>query len=230
MRIISNMINRWKVWNTLLDYPVYSPPFHDSEMVLSKKEIRSNYDYFLEQKAARLDHLAKYLMRFSIELRLAPETLPALDRWLYRYGGHLLPSGGEVIGALRDYEPAWARDYHGLNIVNDIAIFAGDYIVSNNKNVRWDVWYGNGTRRDYEHEGFGQPCLFGLRHFFYNDPLSIMRQIFECCDAGFYRLRRGSTNPGQPWDTPGEFVRVLEYLANPNPPEPVPFSHLVIDD
>ena len=74
------MIDRRKVWSTLSDYPIYSPPFHDSEMVLSKKEIGANYDYFLEQKAARLDYLAKYLARFSIELRLAPETLPALDR------------------------------------------------------------------------------------------------------------------------------------------------------
>ena len=94
MRFILNMINRRKVWSTLRDYPVYSPPFRDSEKVPSKKEIRANYDYFLEQKAARLGHLATYLTRFSIELHLAPETLPALDRWLYRYGGHLLPRGG----------------------------------------------------------------------------------------------------------------------------------------
>ena len=44
------------------------PPFRGSGKVLSKEKIRANYDYFLEQKAARLDHLAKYLMRFSIEL------------------------------------------------------------------------------------------------------------------------------------------------------------------
>ncbi len=128
------MINRWKVWNTLLDYPVYSPPFRGSGKVLSKEKIRANYDYFLEQKSARLDHLAKYLMRFSIELCLASEALPALDRWLHRYGGHLFPSGGGASEALQHYEPAWTRKYHGLNILNDIAIFAGDYIVAKNKN------------------------------------------------------------------------------------------------
>ena len=87
-------------------YPVYSPPFHGSELVLAKREIKANFDYFLEQKAARLEYLAKYMAQFSVDLRLEPDTLSALDGWLYRYGGHLIPSGGEVIGALADYEPA----------------------------------------------------------------------------------------------------------------------------
>jgi hypothetical protein len=224
------MINRRKVWSAPLDYPVYSPPFHKSGKAPSKKEIQANYDYFLQQKAARLDYLAKYLTRFSIELRLAPETLWALDAWLYRYGGHLLPGGGEVIRVLRYYEPAWTGGYHGLNILSDIGIFAGDYIVSKNKNVRWDVWYGDGAKYDFERPGFGQPCLFGLRHFVYDDPLPILRQVFDCCDAGFYRLRRGGKGVHQEWDIPGEFTRRIEYLSNPNPPMAVPFSHLVIDD
>lgn len=229
MRIIRNLIDHRRVWRSLNDYPVYSPPFHDAEIVLTPEQIEANYDYFLKQKSIRLDYLAKYLAAFSVELRLAQEALPALDRWLYRYGGHLIPSGGEVISALADYEPAWVGNYHGLNIVNDIAIFAGDYIISRNRDARWDVWYGDGTKYDYEKEGFGQPCLFGLCHFGYEGHYSMLNQVFECCSAGRSRLHRGKSVVLE-WDIPGELVRVLNHLANPNPPPSIPFSQLTIDD
>jgi hypothetical protein len=127
---ISKMINRRRIWKTLPDYPVYSPPFHDSEAVLAKREIKANYDYFLEQKARRLEYLTSYLRSFSVDLSLSPEALPALDGWFYRYGGHLISDGGELIDAMQDYEPAWTGEYHGVNIVHDISIFAGDWPAS----------------------------------------------------------------------------------------------------
>jgi len=230
VRFISNMIDRWRVWNTLFDYPVYSPPFHDAEAVLSKKEIAANYEYFLAQKALRLEYLASYLRRFSIELRLARETLPALDRWLYRYGGHLIPSGGEVIAAMQDYEPAWVSKYHGLNIVNDIAIFAGDYIISKNKDVRWDVYYGDGKKRSYEEKGFGQPLLFGLPHPDCQGHYSMHWEIFDCCNSGRLRLRDGGRGPKWRWDVPDAVVRRLDYLTDPNPPPLPSFSQSIMGD
>jgi hypothetical protein len=230
MGLISNVIDNRKVWRALRNYPVYSPPFHDAEAVLAKREIKANFDYFLEQKAKRLEYLAKYMAQFSVDLPLERDALPALDGWLYRYGGHLIPSGGEVIGALADYEPAWDGVFRGLNIINDISIFAGDYIISKNKDVRWDVWYGDGTKRDYEKQGFGQPCLFGLRHFIYLSPYSMLRAIADCCNAGRLRILRGRRGPKYEWDAAGDVVRWLSYLSDPDPPPPVPFSQLTIDD
>lgn len=42
MRFIANMIDHRKVRRALFDYPIYSPPFHDSEAVLSDAKIRTN--------------------------------------------------------------------------------------------------------------------------------------------------------------------------------------------
>ncbi|MGK3796867.1 hypothetical protein, partial [Enterococcus faecium] len=84
--------------------------------------------------------MADYLAPFSVELRLEADALPALGRWLYRYGGHLDPGGAEVLSALSHYDPAWVGEYRGLNVINDIAIFAGDYIVAKNQNTRWNAW------------------------------------------------------------------------------------------
>ncbi|MGL3109285.1 hypothetical protein [Bradyrhizobium sp. BR 1432] len=224
------MIDRRRVLKALSKYPVYSPPFHNSEAVLSRSEIAANYNYFLEQKARRLEFLASYLRHFFVELSLSPEALPALDNWLLRYGGHLIPNGGEVLFAMNDYEPAWVGEYHGVNIIHDISIFAGDYIVMKNDKVRWSVNYGDGTKRDYEEIGFGQPCLVGLSHFAYTGNYSIFHGIYEFCYAGLRRLRNGGRGSKWERDIPGELVRRLNYLADPDPPPQIPVSQLTIDD
>jgi hypothetical protein len=228
---VSKIIDRRRILRTLPDYPVYSPPFHDSEAVLAKREIRANYDYFLEQKARRLEYLTNYLRSFSVHLSLSPQALSALDGWYYRYGGHLVPIGGEAIGAMQDHEPAWDGDYRGINIVHDISIFAGDYIVSRSHNVRWDVNFGDGTRRDYEELGFGQPCLVGLRHTGCdNGAYSILHEVYDFCDAARWRLKEGNRMPKSWMFKPGEFAKRLAYLADPNPPPVIPFSQLTMDD
>jgi hypothetical protein len=239
MRFIFNMIDRRRVWKALPDYPVYSPPFSYGKgwnygkgwKIPSREQIKQNYEYFLRHKAVRLKYLTDYLAPFSVELRLEVAALPALGRWLYRYGGHLYPEGAEVLSALGHYDPAWVGEYRGLNVINDIAIFAGDYIVSKNKNARWDAWYGDGKKYSYELMGFGQPCLFGLKHpvcVGYQGHHSTLDQIYMCCGAGRARGRHG-ISPPQPWDKPGEFERMLNYLGDANPPEPTYFSQLTMD-
>lgn len=198
--------------------------------MLARREIKANFEYFLQTKIARLEYLAKYLAAFSIDLQLSAEVLPALDRWLHRYGGHLLPRKAGAIDVLMDYEPAWVGEYLGLNIVHDLAIFAGDYIVSKNKDVRWDAHYGNGTKRDYEEMGFGQPCLFGLRQPGYRRPHLMQDEIFLCCSAGRSRLRSGNKSVVVEWDIPGEFTRLLNYLADPNSPTEKPIAYRHLDD
>jgi len=217
MGILSNIFDGRKVEKALQDYPIYSPPFCDAEAVLSRTEIEANYSYFLEQKCLRLECLARYLALFAIELSVEAAILPLLDCWLSRFGGHLIPNKDDVYGALFDHVPAWSGTFHGFNIINDIGILAGDYIVSRNADARWSAYFGNGTRRDYEEPGFGQPCLFGLRHPGYADRhLPILNEIFDCCMASRSRLLHGR-GLGMGWDVPGAFVRRIEYFAGPPP-------------
>ena len=232
MRFIRRILDRRTVWDTLPDYPVYSPPFGYGKgwkTIPPRNQIEQNYEYFLQRKADRFKHLAAYLAPFSVELRLEPPALPALGRWLYRYGGHLVPDGGDVISALARYEPAWVGEYHGLNIVNDVAIFAGDYIVSKNKGARWDVWYGDGTKLSNEMDGFGMPCIFGLNHLGYRGHFSILEEMDRCCSTVRYRWKHGNV-PRPPWDKPGEFERLLNHLGDANAPDPIPFSQLNMDE
>jgi hypothetical protein len=229
MRFIQNMIDRRRVAASLRDYPIYSAPFHYGKETPSLDEMRANFNYFLEKKAERLEYLVEYLASFSIILRLEPAALPELGRWLYRYGGHLVPVGpgggidGRAFFAVCRYERAWVDEFCGLNVINDISIFAGDYIVSKNRNAWWDLWYGDGTRRSYELEGFGQPSIFGLtqRRYQGHHHHSMLVEIDRCCAAGRERLMPGRlfTPPQlQPWNDPREFERLLSHLSEASAP------------
>jgi hypothetical protein len=217
-------IDRWNVWRNLRGYPIYAAPFARSDPALSREEMDANHRRFLEQRSERLQYLAGYLAAFSLPLRLEPETLPLLNRWLDRYGGHLIPAHGDHLGfqgdptvtaALCNRGPAWADAYHGLNIINDIAIFAGEYIVSKNNEAHWGMWHGDGEKRDRQTGVFGHPCIFGLRHFSPEHRYSMLMEIFDCCHSAHWRL------DGQlfwwPRQQPRDLARRLSYLAAPAP-------------
>src|SRR6202043_2546815 len=105
-------------------------------------------------------------------LRLELESLLALERWLHRYGGHLVPvhnghqpfEDPRVAATLCNFVPAWVGAYGGLNVIHDLAIFAGEYIISKNDNARWGMWYGEDEDWSRLTGVFGPPCVFGLRH------------------------------------------------------------------
>ena len=217
MRFIRNMIDRRQVWAGLGDYPVYSPACRYTWSIPSRDEMTANFNYFLETKADRLKYLAEYLTPFSVELRLEPAALPALDRWLYRYGGHLIPEHyGQVVPALFRYGLAWVGEYKGLNIINDVAIYAGDYLVSRNAGASWKMWYGDRADEDaHEKLGFGQPCILGTSYRLYQGPRSMLQDTYGYCTAGRSRLNHGGKGtPGDPWDNPGEFERLLGDLSD----------------
>ena len=93
------------------------------------------------------------------------------------------------------------------------------------------AWYGDGKKYSYEMGGVGQPCVFGLKHLEYvgyQGHHSALEEIGDCCGAVRERWRHGA-RPGQPWDKPGEFERMLNYLGDADAPEPIPFSQQVMD-
>jgi len=210
------MIDRRQVWAGLGDYPVYSPPSRYTGSIPSRDEMKANFNYFLETKIDRLKYLAEYLAPFSVGVRFESAALPALDRWLYRYGGYLIPKYfGQVVPALFRYEPAWVGEYHGLNIINDVAIFAGDYIVSRNAGASWKMWYRDRADEDaHEKLGFGQPCILGTSYALYRGPHSMLQDVYRYCAAGRSRLNHGRPTPGDPWENPGEFERLLGDLSD----------------
>lgn len=249
VNIISKAVGRWQVWNGLLDYPVYEPPFREPQPYFSREQAESNYEYFLEVKEKRVAYLTDYLAARKVSLSKTTQGLTALDNWLYRFGFHLVPTRSDhrakTVYALSVYEPKWNKVYHGLNIVNDIAIFVGDCIISKNSNAKWGIWYGNRSKYDHEMQGFRQPCLFGINHPVPNSHRCLLHWISEYCFQGPFDLssrqirniiksyegrRLEYVINSQGWAFPGHLVREVAYLSDPSSPERMTYSQFAIDD
>lgn len=234
---VTRELDKRDLRRALRDYPEYVPPFR-GKVRLKRAQVGANFEFFIEQRKARLEYLEKFLNGFDVPLRLAPEGLPSLDAWLLRYGGHLVPRGGDAIDALEAYVPPWTGVFVGMNIVHDVSVFAGDYIVKFNHHARWGLFVGDGNPAARDMMGYYHACLFDI-HPHHSDysavhPLYIAEQILHCCD-GSRRRHEGTWLPcNRPedffrqWGDDNEFVRRVKYWADPDAPPPVPFSQLTL--
>lgn len=40
------------------------------------------------------------------------------------------------------YQPPWTREYVGYNVVVDIAIFVGEYLIAKRPQLHWEIYRG----------------------------------------------------------------------------------------
>lgn len=234
---ITRKLDRRKLWGCLRDYPEYAPPFRGKRK-LKRVQAEANFEFFMSQRETRLASLKDFLARFDVDMRLQREALPAIDKWLLRYGGHLLPGRGRSVSALEEFEPPYTGEVAGMNIVNDISIFAGEYIIKHNPSAKWGLFIGDGTRRSREYMGYYHPGLFGVHAHQPGHcakyPLYLREEVFDCCRGSRRRLQ-GRWLPGKSkevffrkWGDDNEFVRRLEYWADETADPPTPFSQLTL--
>lgn len=235
-KFITQKFDRRRLWAALSDYPEYAPP-HRGKASLKRAQAEENFDFFMSQRAARLAYLEKFLAGFSVPLRLEPEGLPPLDAWMLRYGGFLIPPRGyDAIDALECYDPAWTGAYAGIDIIHDVSVFTGEYIIKFNHHARWALFVGDGKRRAWDMMGYYHPCIFGIHphHPGFNDiyPLYTADEIFDCCRGsrdrheGSYRPNRREEDFFRQWGDENEFVRRIKYWADSEAPPPIPYSQL----
>jgi hypothetical protein len=231
---ITRKLDRRRLWTALKDYPEYAPP-HRGKAKLKRAQAEENFDFFMSQRATRLAYLEEFLAGFSVPLKLEPEGLPPLDAWMLRYGGFLIPPRGfEPIGSLERYDPAWTGAHAGMNIIHDVSVFVGEYIVKFNPQARWALFVGDGTRSAREMMGYYHPCLFGIHphHPRFNDtyPLYVAYEIFRCCEGsesrhdGTYMPSKGKADFYRKWGDENELVRRVKFWADPEAPPPAPSS------
>lgn len=145
----------------LQDYPPYAPPHRGDCMSLSQQEGEENYAYFLYQKLARLEHFVQLLAKFDVPASLDDAGLQHVNAWVHRYSGHLVTrdtaSSHETYVS---FSPSWTDANLGLNVVWDLAIYAGEYITSANPAHRWGLDLGDKHRIAREDFGYLRPCVF----------------------------------------------------------------------
>jgi hypothetical protein len=161
-------------------YPVYDPPHRGVEMLMTEKDARENYDFFLAQKAGRVENLRRFLAPFGVSLDFTEQTKAALDHWLAAYAAFLYVH--ETGSSFLTRNPEWTDARLSLNVIFDLAIFLGDFAVHESPMLRWemDVLKQPGrTRRDDE---FQRPILAADTQL-YPCRRDLIRETYDFCHA-----------------------------------------------
>jgi hypothetical protein len=216
MRYPRAWLDSIRLRKALQDYPPYAPPHRGDCMSLSQEEGEENYAYFLDQKPARLERFVRLLAKFDVPASLDDAGLRCINEWVHRYGGHLVArdtaSSHETFVS---FSPSWTEANLPLNVIWDLAIYAGEYITSANPSHRWGLDLGAEHRISRQDFGYLRPCLFIDWH-----PVR-RNHIFDFAFATARAKRRvatiGALLAGDPNAPADSFKKTLMFWAGSDP-------------
>jgi hypothetical protein len=136
-----------------------------NEVELSRNKAKENFDYFLQQRALRLQCLRSFLKKFEIDATTDDSGLAAVSRWFDLYGGlllHFRPRDTSSLNAFVSYAPPWTGEHLGINVVWDIGIYLGECIIARRRSAYWDLDTGDPDPVSLEAIGYQRPCVAGL--------------------------------------------------------------------
>lgn len=133
----------WKARRALVDYPLYDVPHKQAEETLSEEQVQENFAYFMRVRHERLAFFQQWMHRnFGVELPLNGDGILALEAWLSNYGGGLVGDEYFTSTIFATYQPRWTGRYAGYNVMVDIAIFIGEYLISKRPRLCWEIHRG----------------------------------------------------------------------------------------
>ena len=163
-----------KVWLThvLRDYPIYDPPHKVEERLLPREEARENFEYFMRVRQERVAYFTKWLRRYFWTRISADERgVKTLNRWARRYSGLIFVGSPERSTSYFTYYPPWTGDNIGCNVVFDIGVALGEFIIANCPKLRWDMDPTSTllpktarSRKSFTGSNFWRPELTGFDH------------------------------------------------------------------
>jgi hypothetical protein len=133
-----------KLWlkHALRGYPLYDPPHKVEERLLSDELAADNFAYFMHVRLHRMACFQDWLRRYFL-VTLTPDAkgVRALSRWGNKYAGLLLNAGptGRPTDSYFTYEPSWIGDDAGCNVVFDMGITLGEFLIVNCPKLHWDL-------------------------------------------------------------------------------------------
>jgi hypothetical protein len=122
----------------MVGYPIYTVPHPRAEAVLDQVLIMENFDHFMAVRRERLAAFRAWLQQhFGVAAPLDGHGLKAVNAWVQRYGGGLVPDVDAMENAYANYRSAWNGPFSGCNVMLDLAIFVGEYLISQRPRLRW---------------------------------------------------------------------------------------------
>ncbi|NEU12784.1 hypothetical protein G3T14_11640 [Methylobacterium sp. BTF04] len=134
----------WRVRRALVGYPLYDVPYKTQEADLTETQVRENFDYFLRVRQERLAFFFDWLRRkFGVAASLTPEGVLAIERWVRDFGGGAIESTACDLRIFATYTPAWTDSRAGYNVMIDLGIFIGEYLIWRRPELYWEIYRGH---------------------------------------------------------------------------------------
>jgi hypothetical protein len=155
------------------NYPLYDVPHKQAERTLNEKRVQDNFTYFMRVRLYRLASFTSWLRtNFRSEVNLDGDGLRKVSRWVDNYGGGLIgdETGHQLI--FESYQPRWEGRYAGYNVMIDLAIFFGEYLIKKRPQLSWEIDRGTDIEpASFESSDFMRPCLGGMPRLWKSFPL-----------------------------------------------------------
>jgi hypothetical protein len=139
-------------------YPIYDVPNKHNEGALRKEQIDENFAYFMEVRLQRLAFFRSWLSdHYGVEAPLNGDGILAIEKWADLYGVGLVANPDGSSEVFTTYQPNWTGDNRGYNVLVDIAIFLGEFLLSKHSHLHWMLLAGpdGGLCDDKEGEPIG---------------------------------------------------------------------------
>ncbi len=155
-------------------YPLYDVPHKQAEGTLRESGAQENFDYFMRVRLDRLALFQKWLlMNFGVKATLDGDGVRAVSRWVDDYGGGLIGDEFDTMTIFATYQPRWEGDYVGYNVMIDIGIFLGEYLISKRPRLRWEIYRGHAVEpATFKSVGYMRPKLGGMPRGWVDDVLT----------------------------------------------------------
>lgn len=156
-------------------YPVYDVPNNQEERTLDETCVQENFAYFMRVRLDRLAFFQKWLCGwFGVTATLNGDGLLALNQCINVYGGGLIDDATNTQTIFETYQPAWVGEYAGYNVMIDIGIFIGEYLIAKRPQLHWEIYRGH-PDQDGELTGpnLKRPQLGGLPRGWGQDALGL---------------------------------------------------------
>ncbi|MBO4651341.1 MAG: hypothetical protein J5653_09125 [Clostridiales bacterium] len=134
-----------------MNYPIITPPFEiKSFVLLTKKEAKQHFQWFMETKESRIRQLEDFIIQsgYSISLDKTPESLIGLWKWyedqiewVDKTEKEIADESASIPERLREVVPINTKklSVQTLALGLDISVYWGETMIDNNSGVHWEL-------------------------------------------------------------------------------------------
>jgi hypothetical protein len=126
------------------NYPLYDVPHKQAERTLDEMRVQDNFAYFMRVRLDRLAFFRNWLRtNFRIDAALDGDGLRKVSQWVDEYGGGLIADEPNCQTIFASYQPRWEREHAGYNVIIDLGIFLGEYLITKRPRLFWEIYRGH---------------------------------------------------------------------------------------